>query len=204
MVDESDSDQDAPETEVIDPLAPPEDWNSPKGSRNGWWRSIGAIVLCVCLTIGISIWSFGQYWPISDDKPYFSDRNENVRMEVLIPHGWTTQYTYPYSLTPQLTIDFVGETQLSPGNTPQSDPTGLTISHFYASNELSDMSFTDSDVQRDGQSKKELRTAGRRLAQINNPKVSVDSIDGRKATAFDYALSSPSGVHQCTERQVEV
>ncbi|MDO4260207.1 MAG: hypothetical protein Q4C87_11890 [Actinomycetaceae bacterium] len=213
VVDEVDSDDELLESDVEDPFDAPEDWSTSLDLPHDWLPSLGVILLSSFLTLlmlGIGLGQPSIPTPNADNRLHspaqYERRFENVRIEVDIPRNWETTYSYPYSLSPQLELDVMGETQLSPKDTPQSDPSGLTISHFYsASNQEGDWDYGDSPrKEEDTHDKNGLQKAGRRLPDIQNPQISTDVIDQRSAVAVDYSLTSPHGRHECTERHVEV
>lgn len=133
--------------------------------------------------------------------------SEDVILRLDIPKGWTVQNT-PYQFAEYMRPNIQGEAKISPLDTSQSDPTGLTVSHFFEGEHLhyfpmpyaikhdesGDYFLPDSDAMPEG----------RRLPHPQNAERDITPIGGRDALALTYDLPSPAGTHKCTERQVSV
>ncbi|MDO4260282.1 MAG: hypothetical protein Q4C87_12265 [Actinomycetaceae bacterium] len=191
--------------------------------------ALGVIALAICLTTSVFAWGFG--W-IDFDPPSRNTNNsrssamsdnpapetqkiplppdwnsEDIILHVDIPDGWESQNTPYYLFLGSLGVDVEGEAKISPPDTAQSDPTGLTISHFFRREEGyfplpgRITSGLDGAFMLDDE---DLTTKGRHLPEIIGPTHGVAPIGGRDALALSYDLPSPAGTHKCTERQLVV
>ncbi|MDO4260280.1 MAG: hypothetical protein Q4C87_12255 [Actinomycetaceae bacterium] len=188
-------------------------------------HTLYTILFSACLTAGAVAWNLG--W-LDFSRPYSGTtqkppaagqgrhvialpvnwHTEDVVLHLDIPSGWKSQIT-PYHFTDDWHFDIHGTAQFSPPGTPNSDPTGLTVSHIFPHHNdahyfplpgiADDLGF-DPHLH----SHEDMHLLDHHLLDVSNPMRSVAPFGGREAFAIDYELTSESTSHKCTERQLVV